>query len=57
MNWAQKRKFEILKFHFVSTGFFSAMAESQVTSPSCDANPDFDDDTLKGIEIDINFIT
>jgi len=25
------------------------MAESQVTSPSSDANPDFDDDTLKAI--------
>jgi len=32
------------------------MAESEDTSPS-DANPDFDDDTLKGIEVNINFIT
>jgi len=35
------------KYSFFFRVFISAMAESQVTSPS-DANLDVDDDTLKG---------
>jgi len=35
------------KYSFFLRGFVSAMAESQVTSPS-DAILDFDNDTLKG---------